>query len=173
MTLILKQVFAFIKMLNSETGTNQIAAGIAMGFILGMSPGLSLQTLLVLLLSLFFRVQIGAVFLAAFFFKFAAWPFDPLFDRLGQAVLQMQALQAPLTWLYNLPIVPFTRFYNSVVMGSGVLAIMLFPLVFIGSRILITKYRQQILARFQNTKMWKAVKATSLFQWYAKYDQLY
>jgi hypothetical protein len=58
-------------------------------------------------------------------------------------------------------------------MGSGVLAIMLFPLVFIGSRILITKYRQQILARFQNTKMWKAVKATSLFQWYAKYDQLY
>jgi len=79
MTLLLKQLFAFLKMLNSETGHNQIAAGIAAGFILGMSPMLSLQTFLVFLIIFFFRIQAGAAFLAAFFFAFIAYVLDPIF----------------------------------------------------------------------------------------------
>ncbi|MBI2520679.1 MAG: TIGR03546 family protein [Bdellovibrio sp.] len=173
MTLMLKQIFAFIKLLNSETGTNQIAAGVALGFILGMAPGFSLQTILVLLLALFFRVQFGAAGLSAFFFKFIAWLFDPLFDRFGRVILDMDSLHSTLTWAYNLPIVPFTKFYNSVVMGSGVLSILLFPLVFLLTRMLVLKYRELIVAKIKDTKLWKALKATSLFQWYEKYDRLY
>ena len=41
MTLILKQMFSLLKLLNSETGTNQIAAGVALGFIMGMAPAFS------------------------------------------------------------------------------------------------------------------------------------
>ena len=173
MTLILKQIFSLFKLLNSETGTNQIAAGVALGFILGMAPGFSLQTLLVFLIALIFRVQFGAAGLAAFFFKFIVWPFDPLFDHLGRAILEMDSLQSTFTWAYNLPIVPFTKFYNSVVMGAGVLSILLFPVIFILSRILIQKYREHIVAKFKETKLWKALKATFLIQWYEKYDRLY
>ncbi|MFH0934944.1 MAG: hypothetical protein V1879_07035 [Pseudomonadota bacterium] len=47
MTLLLKQLFALIRLLNSDTGSNQIAAGVACGLILGFAPMLSLQALLV------------------------------------------------------------------------------------------------------------------------------
>jgi uncharacterized protein (TIGR03546 family) len=173
MTLLLRQFFSFLKMLNSETGHNQIAAGIACGFVLGMTPALSLQTLLIFLIVFFFRVQFGAATLAAFFFKFVAYLLDPAFHAVGSSVLEMPSLQGLFTSLYNMPIVPLTRFNNTIVMGSGVVTILAFPFVFLLSRAIILKYRVTILARFQQTKFWKAVKATSLYEWYYKYDKLY
>lgn len=171
MSLLLKQFFGLLKLLNSETGHNQIAAGIAMGFILGMSPMLSLQAVLVFICLFLFRIQIGAAFLAAFFFKFIAWILDPIFDEFGRAVLGSDSLAPLWTSLYNMPIVPLTRFNNSIVMGSGIVAILLFPIIFLASRSLILKYRETIVARFKETKIWKAVKATSLYQWYYSYEK--
>ena len=172
MTLLLKQFFGFLKLLNSETGSNQIASGVALGFILGFSPILSLQGLIVILIMLFFRVQIGAAFIAAFFFSFIAYLLDPVCNGLGQMVLENESLKPLFTELYNMPIVPFTKFYNSLVMGSGILGFLLSPVIFILAKILIHKYRQTIVARYKDTKFWKFVKATSLYQWYAKYDSI-
>src|SRR3954463_4005290 len=114
MSLLLKQLFGFLKLLNSETGHNQIAAGIAAGFILGMSPMLSLQAFLVFVCIFFFRIQAGVAFLSAFFFAFIAYLLDPVFHTMGAAVLESPGLQPLFTTLYNLPLVPLTRFYNSV-----------------------------------------------------------
>jgi len=171
--LLLKQIFAFLKLLNSETGDIQIATGIAAGFILGMTPALSLQSLIVFVLLFFFRIQIGAAFLSAFFFAFMAYLLDPIFDAAGRMILEMSALQGLFTTLYNMPIVPFTRFNNSVVMGSGVVAFLLSPLIYILALILVRKYRITVVARVKQTKLWKALQATSLYKWYYKYDQLY
>lgn len=52
MGLILKQLFSFIKLLNSDTGNISLAAGMTCGFILGMTPTLSLHSLLVFLILL-------------------------------------------------------------------------------------------------------------------------
>ena len=171
MGLILKQLFAFIKLLNSDTGTISLAMGMTCGFILGMTPTLSLHSLLIFLVLFFFRIQIGAALLAAFFFKFVAFLLDPAFDAVGSKVLDIESLQAFYTTLYNMPIIPFTRFNNTIVMGSAVITFALSPLVFILSRFLIVKYRQTILARFKESKAWKAVEATKFYQWYYKYDQ--
>lgn len=173
MTLLLKQLFAFLKVLNSDTGENQIAAGIACGLILGFAPVLSLQTLLVFIIIFLFRVQAGAAFSSAFFFKMIAWLLDPVFDSIGGSFLEIEGLAGVYTTLYNMPIVPFTKFYNSIVMGAGVVSIALFPIVFFVSKVLIVKYRKTVLERFQETKFWKAVKATGFYKWYAKYDQYY
>lgn len=173
MSLILKQLFALVKLLNSETGQNQIAAGVAAGFILGMTPALSLQSILVFLCLFFFRIQIGMAFLSAFFFAFIAWLLDPVFHQVGTAVLSMGALEGVFTTLYNMPIIPFTRFNNSVVMGSGVIALLLSPLIFFLSRSLVVKYRATVVAKLKQTKLWKAVQATSFYKWYYSYDNLY
>jgi uncharacterized protein (TIGR03546 family) len=173
LTILLKQIFGLIKLLNSETGTNQISWGIAAGFVLGMSPTLSLQTLLIFLLILVFRIQAGAAFLAAFFFKFVAYLMDPVFAAMGAMVLESSALKGLFTTMYNMPLVPLTRFNNSIVMGSGMTAIVLMPVIFVVSRVLIVKYRVEIVRRYQNTKFWKAVKATAFYKWYASYDSLY
>ncbi len=173
MGLLLKQIFGFLKLLNSETGHNQIAAGIACGFILGMTPLLSLQSLFVFILIFFFRIQAGAAFISAFFFAFIAWIFDPLFHQFGQFVLGLPALQGLWTEMYNMPLVPLTRFNNTVVMGSGVVAILAFPLIYWGSKALVIKYRRTVVDRIKETKFWKALQATSVYKWYYSYENLY
>ena len=169
MTLLLKQIFGLLKLLNSDTGTNQIAAG----FVLGMTPSFSLQTIIIIFLILIFRIQIGAVFLSAFFCTFFAYILDPVFVAVGNHVLEMDILKDTFIMLYNLPIIPFTRFNNSLVMGSGIVAFLLSPIVFLLTKVLIKKYREKVLDKLSQTKLWNAVKATSLFQWYYKYDKLY
>jgi uncharacterized protein (TIGR03546 family) len=173
MTLLLKQIFAFIKMLNSETGHNQIASGIAAGFVLGMSPMLSLQAFLILICIFFFRIQAGAAFLSAFFFAFIAYLLDPLFDAIGGRVLEAQTPHGLFTTMYNMPLLPLTKFNNSVVMGAAIVTLIAFPFVFFISRALLLKYRSTVVARFRQTKIWKAVQATSLYKWYYTYDKLY
>ncbi len=173
MTFLLKQFFSLIQLLNSDTGTNQIAAGIACGLILGFAPVFSLQTILVIFLLFFFRIQIGAATLAAFAFKLIAWILDPVSNRLGMAILEAEPLRPLFTELYNLPIVPLTRFYNSIVMGAGALSILLALPVFFASKYLVKKYRKDVLERFKDTKFWKLVKATAFYKWYAKYEELF
>lgn len=173
MSLILKQIFGFLKLLNSDTGTNQIAAGIAAGFVLGMTPFLSLQSLLIFFCFFVFRIQAGAAFLAAFFFAFMAYLLDPVFHTVGTYVLELPSLQGLFTSLYNLPIIPFTRFNNTIVMGSGLVSLALTPLIFVLSRILVQRYRVAVVQRFKQTKFWKGLQATSLFKWYYSYDKLY
>lgn len=173
MGLLLKQIFAFIRMLNSETGTYQLASGLALGVVLGFSPFLSLQTFLIFTIILFFRVQMGAAFLSAFFFKFVAFLFDTPADYLGRWILENPAFENILTELYNMPLVPLTRFNNSIVMGSGLLGfIIAVPGFFIFAK-LITKYRATVLVKIQNSKLSKAIKATPLYNWYLKYQDLY
>lgn len=173
MTILLKQVFGLIKLLNSDKGTNQIAAGVALGLILGLTPALSLQSLVVFICLFFFRVQIGAAFLAAFFFAIPAYLFDPYFHWVGTWVLEQPALRPVYTELYNMPIVPFTRFYNTVVMGSGVVAILCAPVIFVFSKMLIQKYRESFVLRFEKSKFWHTMKATTVYQWYVTYDRMF
>lgn len=173
MTLIFKQFFSFLKLLHSDTGTLSLSLGVCCGFILGMTPTLSLQSLLIFLLLFFFRIQIGAAFVTAFFFKFIAFLLDPAFDSIGQWALEIPSMQSLYTSLYNMPIVPFTRFNNSIVMGSAVLTIILSPIVYLLSAFMIKKYRVVVVEKFKDTKLFKAWKATSLYQWYYKYDQYF
>lgn len=173
MTVILKQIFSIIKLLNSETGHNQIAAGISAGFILGMTPSFSLQSLLVFFCIFFFRIQAGMAFLSAFFFAFIAWALDPLFHTIGSFFLEMPILQSTWTKLYNIPIVPWTRFNNSIVLGSAIISICLSPFLFFLSKSLVFRYREAVVERFKNSRAWKALRATTIIKWYYSYEDLY
>lgn len=173
MTILLKQIFGLIKLLNSETGGNQIAAGIAAGFVLGMTPGLSLQSLIIFLFILFFRIQAGAAFACAFFFSFIAWLLDPWFDQIGSWALELPNMQGLYTTLYNLPIVPMTRFNNSIFMGSGILSLLLTPVIFVLAKFIVNKYRDLVVAKIKGTKFWKAVQASGFYKWYVRYDSMF
>jgi uncharacterized protein (TIGR03546 family) len=134
---------------------------------------LSLQALLVFVCMFLFRIQIGAALTSAFFFALVAWLFDPVSHQVGSAILETAALQPLFTTLYNMPLVPLTRFYNSVVMGAGVVSILLAPLVFFGSKRLIVVYRAKVVERFKNSSFWKLWSGTVFFKWYATYDKLH
>lgn len=171
MTLILKQLFSFVRLLNSDTGTRSIAMGIACGLILGFAPVFSLQTVLVILVLFFFRIQIGAATIAAFFFSIPAYLLDPAFDWVGSRILEFDAFEPVFTELYHMPIVPLTRFNNSVVMGAGVISILLFPLAYWFGVQFVDQYRATVVARFRGSKFFSAMKSTKFYQWYVKYDE--
>lgn len=173
MGLLFKQLFGLIKLLNSETGTYQISAGLALGLALGMSPMLSLQGLILFFLMITLRVQMGAAFISAFFFSFVAYLLDPLSHLLGAYILHQQWLVPLWTKLYNMPIVPFTRFNNTVVMGSGVLGFILIIPSFFFFLKMVEKYRDTVYAKWKNSKLFKVLKSTALYQWYYKYQSFY
>ena len=173
MLILFKQLFALLKILNSETGENQIAAGLSIGLILGFAPFFSLQTLLVILVILMFRVQAGAAFVSAFFFAFIAWTIDPLADFLGRHILETQALRPLFGAMYNMPIIPLTRFNDSIVMGSLAISLLLSIPGFYVFRWAIRRYRVAVLAKLKNTRWWQIMKSTAVYQWYAKYESLY
>jgi uncharacterized protein (TIGR03546 family) len=173
MTLILKQLFALIKLLNSDTGSKQIAAGLACGLILGFAPVLSLQALLVFICMFLFRIQIGAALGSSFFFAIIAWIFDPVCNAVGSAILETEVLRPLFTAMYNMPLVPLTRFYNSITMGAGVVSLLLAPLVFVAGNKLIAAYRINIVARFKSSPWWKMWSGTVLFKWYTTYEKIH
>ncbi|WP_413577489.1 TIGR03546 family protein [Bdellovibrio sp. HCB290] len=173
MTLLLKQLFNFIKLLNSDTDTMPLAFGLSLGLLLGFAPFFSIQTAIVLFIVFVFRVQLGAAFLSAFFFKFVAFLFDTPAHHLGKVVLEMESLRPLFVSMYNMPFVPMTRFNNSIVMGSMVVSVLLFPFAYYGFKALILAYRAAVVARFKGTKFWKALTATKFYIWYSKYNDLY
>lgn len=173
MTLLLKQIYAFLQLLHSETGTVELAAGLSFGLIFGFSPILSLQTLIVFIICFFFRIQLGAALLSAFFFKFIAFLFDPVSDAVGRLILESSLFRPIFIQLYNMPIIPFTRFNNSIVMGAGVIGfVLVIPMYFVFKHMII-KYRVEFLERVGRSKFWRGLKATSFYKWYETYSNLY
>ena len=173
MTALIKQIISLIQLLHSDTGQNQIASGLAFGVFLGFAPFISLQTLLVLFIVFIFRVQLGAAFLSAFFFKFIAFLLDPVADMLGRWALEEPSLRSAWLTMFNMPFVPMTRFNNSIVMGSFLISLLLCPVLFFIFRKMIYKYRSTVVERIERTKAWKAFKATKFYGYYEKYNDLY
>lgn len=173
MTLLLKQIFSFFHLLNSETGRNSLAAGLACGLILGFAPFLSLQTLILLFLVFFLRIQLGAVFLSAFFFKLIAWAADPVADLLGRGMLEAPSLRPLFVELYDMPLVPLTRFNNSIVMGSMILSFGLVIPAFFVFRALVDRYRATVVARLKKTQLWKTWQATKIYNLYATFQKFH
>ncbi len=173
MTILIKQLISLLRLLHSDTGQNQIAAGLSFGVFLGFAPFLSIQTLLVFFIVFIFRVQLGAAFLSAFFFKFIAFLMDPIADPLGRALLESPSLRPVWSYMYNVPLLPMTRFNNSIVLGSFAISIILCPVLFFVFKNLVIKYQTTLAVKFEASKAWKVFKATKFYDWYSKYNNLY
>ena len=123
----------FFKILRDVQTPSRIASGFALGSVLGLSPMLTLQGFLVLLILLIIDVNLSAALLSLTLFSLIAFLLDPLFHWLGyQILVNADALRGTWTWMYNAPLAPLTRFNNTVVMGSFVAALVLFIPVFVG-----------------------------------------
>lgn len=123
----LKIIRDFIKILRAGQTPNQIASAFALGAIVGLSPSFTLQGILVWLIILVLDVNLSAALLSFTLFSLFAYLLDPLFHRLGYALLvNVEAFKGMWTTLYNAPIAPLTHFNNTVVLGSFISALILF-----------------------------------------------
>ncbi len=166
---LIKSIF---DMLHSEISPNEIAFGAALGAFIGFSPYMTPQNVLIFLLIFLLKVNVGAATLSAGLFAILAQFLDPLFDKIGYSLLVKAGSLTPFwTKLYNMPIIPFTKFYNTVVLGSFLSAIAFFIPVYIFSKWFIVYYRTNLQVKVQNWKIWKIFKLDKLVNIYNKYQQ--
>jgi uncharacterized protein (TIGR03546 family) len=169
----LKLVTNFIKILREGQTPAQVAGGFALGFILGLSPMMTLQGAVVWLIILVLDVNLSAATFSLAFFAMFAYIIDPLFHRLGYFLLvDIDGLKGLWTTLYNMPVAPLTRFNNTVVMGSFVAALILFFPVYIGMKKFVIVYRATLGVKIAKWKIYQAINRSSLLKWYRRVRSL-
>lgn len=162
-----------IKILRAGENPGQVAGGFALGTLLGLSPGFTLQEFLLWFILLLFNVNIAAALLALTLVSLIAYLLDPLIHQIGFFVLtQVDVLQGVWTSLYNAPIAPLTRFNNTVVMGSLVLGLVLAVPVYLGMKRFIVAYRTHIGAKVEKWKIYQLIKQSTLIRWYERVRDL-
>jgi uncharacterized protein (TIGR03546 family) len=166
-------VFALVKLiqslfgaLHSEGTPGQLAAGIALGSIIGLTPLVNIHNAIVFAAIVLLNVSFAGGMLGWALFVPIGFLLDPLFDWLGHALLLAPALRGMWTTFYNTPVVPLTNFNNTVVLGSLVFALLLFVPLFLAARWAVARYRVTIGERVRQSKLYRAVMASKVYNVY-------
>ena len=163
----LKLIRDFLKVLRAGQTPRQIAGGFALGSIVGLSPMFTLQGFAVWLVILIFNVNLSAAFLSFTVFSLVAYLADPLFHWLGyQLLVNVDSLKSLWTALYNAPVAPLTRFYNTVVMGSFTSAVVLTIPIYFAMKQFVLAYRARIGAKVEKWRIYQVVSRSALLRWY-------
>jgi uncharacterized protein (TIGR03546 family) len=164
---IIKLIQSLVKALNSDGTPGQVAAGIAVGSCLGFTPLLNLHNLVVVGVILFFRVSVPGAMLGWLIFTPAGFLLDPLFDRIGTALLVDSAtLTNVWSSAYNAPVVALANPTNTIVVGSLVgWAVSAIPIYF-AARWGVGWYRRTIYERYKDAKFFRALRASKVYNAY-------
>ena len=148
----------FIKGLTTETEPPQIAAGVALGFLIGLLPKATLTAQLLLVLVMALRVNFPMALLTIFSVTLINPVFDRLTDPLGYALLTAPALAPLWTKLYNMPVLPWTGFNNTVLLGGLIAGLALWAPVYFAAKKGAAAYNERFKAKVMNSKLVKGLK---------------
>lgn len=166
MLALLKLLQSLVKELHSDGTPTQIAFGAALGAALGLTPVANVHNIVILALLLLLDVSFGAGMLAWGLFVPLGFALDPVFDRVGHALLASRALAPLWTSWFNAPLVPYTNFNNTVVLGSVVGWIVLFTPIFFLVKWLLVRYRVTYGERVRRSRFYRAVTASQAYNVY-------
>ena len=167
---LIKLIQSLVGALHSEGTPGQLAAGIALGSILGLTPLVNIHNAVVFAALVLLNVSFAGGMLGWALFVPIGFILDPLFDWLGHALLLAPSLRGLWTSLYNTPIVPLTNFNNTVVLGSLAFALLLFLPLFFATRWAVTRYRATIGERVRQSKFYRAVMASKVYNVYKMFQ---
>jgi uncharacterized protein (TIGR03546 family) len=163
----IKFVQSLVKALNSEGTPGQVAAGMTLGACLGLTPLLSLHNVLVLGVIFFFRVSVPGATLGWLVMTPIGFVLDPLFDRVGLFLLtETETLRGVWIWLYNAPLLALGNPTNTIVVGSLVVWLAATLPLFVALRWAIGKYRDTVYARYRDARLFRALRASKLYNVY-------
>jgi len=160
---MIKKIAKFIKALNGNLGKDQIAAGFAWGLLLGLIPAGSFFWIVFFVVSFFFKHHHWSKILFMTLIKVFLGLINPLLDMAGWEILHLAFLQQFLTFLYNIPLVPLTRFNNTLVAGALVCGLLLWVPVFLLTRPLIPLCRNAVFPKIRDSKIFKTILKFPLF----------
>jgi uncharacterized protein (TIGR03546 family) len=155
--MIVAWIASLIGSLNANRKPFEVAGGMACALLLALVPAGNLLWLALFILTLFLKINLAVMLLFLALFSLLAPLADPLFHRLGMLVLTQPGLYDFFTELYNTPLLPFTRFNDSVVMGSFLAGVLLFIPALILFRFLVIKYRRSWQPKLAESKIVKSI----------------
>lgn len=155
-----------LKTLNSESDPGQISLALGFAMVAGFTPFVSLHNFVIVFLILILRVNLSTFLLGLAAFSGIAYLLDPLFHRMGLALLTADSLGGLWTTLYNSTIWRLSRFNNSVLMGSFFFSLLCFlPLLFLANWG-IRRYRAHVLEWVRKSRIMQALTASKFYSIY-------
>jgi uncharacterized protein (TIGR03546 family) len=166
MLALLKLIQSIIKTLHSAGTPGQVAAGMALGAALGLTPLFNLHNLVILSLLVLLNVSFGGGMLGWMLFVPIGFLLDPVFDIIGLRLLNEPSLRPLWTDWTNTPFLPYTNFNNTVVLGSFVGWVVLAIPIFFAARYGVARYRVTVGERVRQSRLYKAVTASQVYNVY-------
>jgi uncharacterized protein (TIGR03546 family) len=163
---LLKLIQSIIKTLHSAGTPGQVALGMSLGAALGLTPLMNVHNLVIFSLLVLLNVSFGGGMLGWMLFVPVGFLLDPVFHAIGLALLEADALSPMWTAFTNTPILPFTNFNNTVVLGSFVAWVVLAVPIFFAARYGIAKYRATVGERVRQSRFYKAITASQAYNLY-------
>jgi uncharacterized protein (TIGR03546 family) len=170
-------MFALVKLiqslfgaLHSEGTPGQLALGIALGSIIGLTPLVNIHNAIVFAAIVLLNVSFAGGMLGWALFVPIGFLLDPLFDWIGRSLLMAPSLRGLWTSLYNTPVVPLTNFNNTVLLGSLVFALLFLVPLFFATRWAVVRYRATVGERVRQSKFYRAVMASKVYNVYRMFQ---
>ncbi len=159
---MLTTILKFLKALNANTNPSEIAHAACLGVMLGFMPKNNVLWYLILVFFLFVRINKPFQAITIIIVSQFAWRLDPFFDQMGYAILNMDRFVNIFARLIDIPFVGFTKFNNTIVMGSFAFSLAIYIPLFIIFRVLIMLWRKYVSPFLIKTPLVKHIVGTPL-----------
>ena len=160
--MFVKWIATLIVAINANNRAGEVAAGVSFALLLALIPSGNLLWFCLFLVTFLLKIHLGAELLFLALFKLLAPLTDGLLHSLGLLVLGQPFLADLFTGAYNLPLLPLSRFNNTVVMGGLIAGIVLWVPVFLLFRWLVILYRRGLRDRIAGSRLVKALRRVPL-----------
>ena len=150
------------KALNSNSKPEEIMLGAVMGMFCGLVMLTPFNFIFFTLLMFLLNANSGIYAMYALLFKLIALFIDPVGDTVGYFVLTQDFLNPLFTQMARLPIIPFTGFNNTVIMGNFIIGIVLVLPVWLTAGKLVKFYRDKLQKKVEKLKIVQLMKVTDI-----------
>lgn len=130
---------------------HQLGLGCAFGMMMGLIPNDSLFVYLIGLIAVISTANLLSVIGTGITFHFLSGVGDSVWHAVGSWALTQSSFEAILAGMYELPMVAWTNFNNTVVAGSLIGSLLLFLPVYFVSRAFFARFGARLFARLRNS----------------------
>jgi len=124
----------------------QLAAGFALGMLIGLIPKGNLIAISLMALFCALRINLAAGSASIALFAWAGLYLDPISHQVGRWLLIHPALEPYWAALSTVKFMPWTAFNNTVVLGSTVIGLALLVPAYLASRPLFARFTPGLAA---------------------------
>jgi len=160
---MISSIFTFVRLarqtLRGGDSSASLAAGVTIGMLVGLIPADSLLVVLLAMLAMATRTNLFVAACSTILFSWIGAAGDSLLHQVGALVLTHPSLQSSLLWASEAPILPWTRFNNTIACGGMVLGLCLAYPVFYLSQSAIARFGPVLHRKLIAYRIYRALAA--------------